>query len=152
MRWTSTSFHFTHQMHPEPWAEAIPWLDFHLPVAGITQTVFSSMLFMGTLSPSVCNSFDRAGPAWLADCLVLTNQEAFVKCGTSRCWNVPAPIALSEVFNSPLYHLIFLEAGAWEGMWYTQSMPCSLAQVSVRSFQKWILLSNLFLSGVPCHH
>ena len=78
-----------------------------LPEAGITETVFPSILFMCT----VRKGFDWAGPAPLADHLQLTNQGAFAKC-VSQCLNVPAPIALSVVFNSPLYRLIFPEAGA----------------------------------------
>lgn len=48
----------------------------------------------------------------LADPVVLTNQVAFAKC-VSECLDVPPPIALSVIFNSPLYHLIFPGAGAW---------------------------------------
>lgn len=68
------------------------------------------MLFMcitGTLFPSTGHrSFEWAGPAWLADSPLLTNQMAFTKC-VSYYLNVPAPTDLSIVFNSPLHHLIF---------------------------------------------
>ena len=73
-----------------------------LPEVGVTQTVFPSVFFMcttGTLSPStVCKSSDWAGPARLADPLVLTNHVAFAKC-VCQYLNVPAPIALNVVFN-----------------------------------------------------
>jgi len=71
------------------------------------------MCTTGPLSPStVHNRFEWAGPAQLADPLVLTNQVAFPKC-VSQCLNVPAPVGFSVVFNNPLYRLIFPEAGAW---------------------------------------
>lgn len=70
------------------------------------------MCTTGTLSPStVCEGFDWAGQAHLADPLVLTNQMAFAK-QTSQCLNVPVPLALRVAFNSPLYCLIFPEADA----------------------------------------
>ena len=62
------------------------------------------------------------------------------KCATPHCSQC-----------SPLHCSIFWEAGAWQGMWYTHSMPCSLAQVSMRLFWKWVLLSDTVPSGVPCH-
>lgn len=51
-----------------------------------------------------------------ADALVLANHMAFAKCVFQHL-EVPPPITLSVVFNSPLYHLISPEAGAWQGMW-----------------------------------
>lgn len=66
----------------------------------------------GILSPSTLReSFKWARPDQLADPLALTNQVAFAKC-VSECLDVPPPIALSVIFNSPLYHLIFPGAGA----------------------------------------
>lgn len=60
----------------------------------------------GTLFPSTGHrSFDWAGPAWLAGSPVLTNQMAFTKC-VSQCLNVPAPVALSILLNSPLYYMM----------------------------------------------
>lgn len=65
------------------------------------------MCITGTLSHSTLNkSFDWAGSDQLADFLALTEQVAFSKC-IFQCLNVPAPIALSVVFNSPLYFSIF---------------------------------------------
>jgi len=70
------------------------------------------MCTTGILSPStVREAFDWAGPAQLVDPLVLTNQVAFAKC-VSQSLNVSPPSALSVVFSSLLYHLIFQEAGA----------------------------------------
>lgn len=66
----------------------------------------------GALSPyPVHNSFDWAGPVHLADFQVLTNQVVSAKC-VYQCLNIPVLTALSVVFNSPLYNLIFPEAGA----------------------------------------
>lgn len=57
-------------------------------------------------------SFDWTGTAPQ----LLTNHVAFTKCVSQRL-NVPALTALSVVFNSPLYHLIFPEAGVWYVKW-----------------------------------
>lgn len=37
-----------------------------------------------------------------------------------------------------------------EGMWYSHSMPWSLAHIFMKLFWKLVLLSGLLLSGVPC--
>lgn len=61
----------------------------------------------GTLFPFTGHrSFDWAGPAWLADSPVFSNQVAFTKC-VSECLNVPAPVALRIVLNSPLYYMMW---------------------------------------------
>lgn len=59
------------------------------------------------------------------------------------CLNVSALFALNVVFNSPLFCLILLKAGA-------HSMPCCLAQAFMRLFWKWVLLSGSVLSWVLC--
>ena len=50
-----------------------------------------------------------ARPARLADPQVLTNRVAFAEC-VPQCLNIPAPIVLSVVFNSPLYPSVSQEA------------------------------------------
>lgn len=103
-----------------------------------------------TLSPyTVCRRFDWSGPTQMADHQVLTNKVAFAKY-VSQCLNVPTPVVLNVVFNCPLYHSVFLEAGAWQQMWYTHSMPCSLAQVFLRLFWTWVLCVWIsFFRGAP---
>jgi len=56
----------------------------------------------GTWSPlTVCR--ELAGPSWLMDPQVLTNQVASARC-FFQCLNVPLPIAFHMFFNNPLYH------------------------------------------------
>ena len=72
-----------------------------LPEAGMTQTVVPSIFLRCVMQPlsssTICESFDWARPAQLADPLVLTDQVAFARC-VSQCLEVPPPIVFSVVF------------------------------------------------------
>ena len=59
--------------------------------------------------PAVCRTFVWTGSAWVADSLLLTNQVASAKF-VSQCFHSLVPNSLSIVFNSPLYHSVFLDA------------------------------------------
>lgn len=112
------SFCFTHHMPLGPLAKAIPQI-LPLPEAWMIQIILLSTFFMctiGTLSmvPMVHikpqhSRFHCTGPAPLVDPWALTNSVPFVKC-VSQCLNGLAPIALEEVFNRPMYCLIFPDA------------------------------------------
>lgn len=120
-----------------------------MPKAGITQTIRPSIFLICTPRTlwTVRKGFDWTGPTLLADPRVLTNQVVFAEC-VSQCLEVPAPIALSVVPDSPLYCLTFPEA-----MRVIHPLSAMLlGLVSVRLLWKCILLSVSAFSGVPCHH
>lgn len=72
-------------------------------------------LYLSTL----CKNWAQS--AWLTDRWILTDRVAFAKCVSM--FECPSTTVLNVVFNTPLYCTIFPEAGAWQWMWYTYSMP-----------------------------
>lgn len=84
--------------------------EFAFPNAKITQIVLSRTFLICPFHMSF-HKFDWAESVRLADLQVLINQVAFAEC-VSHCLYIQAIITLSVVFNSPLYHSVFSEAGA----------------------------------------
>lgn len=84
--------------------------EFAFPNAKITQIVLSRTFLICPFHMNF-HKFDWAESVRLADLQVLINQVAFAEC-VSHCLYIQAIVTLSVVFNSPLYHSVFSEAGA----------------------------------------
>lgn len=119
-------------------------MDWSFPEARITQNVFPSIVFFVhySMPSTVHNSFDWAGP----DPLVLTNQWFLLNVSPSVWMSKHTLLSVQSL----IVHFIiwfFPEDGAWQGLWYTHSMPCSLAQVS-EVLETCFIAWQLFLG---CH-
>lgn len=82
---------------------------------------------------------------------VVNSQVGFAKC-SSTFSSVSAPIALIAVFNSPGIIHLSQQLELYKRCDVFTQCHAFLAQVTIRLFWKWVLLSSSILSGMPCCH